>query len=122
MEVPRLGFEWELSCYTTDTAWRDPNLVCDLYHSSWQRQILNPLSEAGDRTHVLMDPSQSLLSTMGTPMAQELPCAAGAATKKKKKKKSEGEGCDPLLRPLKGFQGREPSQTLSAMQKVFQVS
>ena len=29
----------------------------DLHHSSWQRQILNPLSEARDRTHVLMGTS-----------------------------------------------------------------
>ena len=25
--------------------------VCDLHHGSWQRQILNPLSKARDRTH-----------------------------------------------------------------------
>ena len=29
-----------------------------LHHSSQQRQILNPLSEARDRTHILMDISQ----------------------------------------------------------------
>ena len=29
-----------------------------LHHSSWQRWILNPLSEARDRTHSLMVPSQ----------------------------------------------------------------
>ena len=29
--------------------------ICDLQHSSWQRQILNPLSEARDGTCVLMD-------------------------------------------------------------------
>ena len=34
------------------------NRVCDLYHSSWQHQILNPLSEAMDRTCNLMDPSR----------------------------------------------------------------
>ena len=32
--------------------------VCDLHHSSWQRWILDPLSEAGDRTYILMDTSQ----------------------------------------------------------------
>ena len=32
--------------------------VCDLYHSSQQRWILDPLSEAKDRTSILMDPSQ----------------------------------------------------------------
>ena len=26
-----------------------------LHRSSWQHQILNPLSEAGDLTHILMD-------------------------------------------------------------------
>ena len=30
----------------------------DLHCSSWQRQLLNPLSEAKDWTHVLMDTSQ----------------------------------------------------------------
>ena len=29
-----------------------------IYHSSWQRQILNPLSESRDRTCVFMDASQ----------------------------------------------------------------
>ena len=32
--------------------------VCDLYNSSWQRWILNPLSEARDRIFILMDTSQ----------------------------------------------------------------
>ena len=34
---------------------QDPSLVGDLYHSLWQHQILNPLIEARDGTHVLMD-------------------------------------------------------------------
>ena len=60
MKVPRLGVESELQlpAYTTATATQDPSLVFDLYHSSRQRQILNPLSEARDRTRVLMDTSQ----------------------------------------------------------------
>ena len=60
IEVPRLGVELELqlSAYTTATAMQDLSLVCDLYHSPWQRQILNPLSEARDRTCALMDASQ----------------------------------------------------------------
>ena len=33
----------------------DPSHVCDLHHSSWQRRILSPLSEARDRTRILMD-------------------------------------------------------------------
>ena len=49
MEVPRLGGELELQllAYTTSTATPDPSHVCNLHHSSRQRRILNPLSEAG---------------------------------------------------------------------------
>ena len=58
-EVPRLGVELELQlpAYTTATATRDLSHVCDLHHSSQQRRILNPLSEARDRTRNLMDTS-----------------------------------------------------------------
>ena len=51
MEVPRLGVESELQplAYTTATAMPDPSCVLRL-HSLWQYQILNPLSEARDRT------------------------------------------------------------------------
>ena len=50
MEVPRLGVksEIQLLVYTTGTVMKDLRLVCDLYHSSWQCQILNPLIEARD--------------------------------------------------------------------------
>ena len=50
MEVPRLGVKSELQllAYTTATEIPDLSHVCDLHHSSWQHQILNPLSEAGD--------------------------------------------------------------------------
>ena len=34
--------------------------ICDLYHSSWQSWILNPLSRARDRTCILMDTSRVL--------------------------------------------------------------
>ena len=34
---------------------RDPSQVYDLYYSSQQRQILNPLSEARDRIRILVD-------------------------------------------------------------------
>ena len=37
----------------------DPSHICDLHHSSQQGQILNPLSEAKDRTCILMDTSHS---------------------------------------------------------------
>ena len=36
--------------YATATAMSDPSHVCDLHYSSRQCQILNPLSEAKDRT------------------------------------------------------------------------
>ena len=50
MKVPRLGVELapQLPAYTTTTATWDLNRVCDLHHSSRQRRILNPLSEARD--------------------------------------------------------------------------
>ena len=44
MEVPRLVLS--LPTCATATAMRDPSHVFDLHHSSWQHQILNPLSEA----------------------------------------------------------------------------
>ena len=63
MEVSRLGIrasiraadirlvsELQLPAMTT----KDQNHVCDLYHSSRQHWILNPLSEARDRTQILM--------------------------------------------------------------------
>ena len=50
VEVPRLGVESELQllAYTTARATQDPTCICDLYHSSQQCQILNPLIEARD--------------------------------------------------------------------------
>ena len=53
MEVPRLGvdLELQLSAYTTATAMQALSHVCDRHHSSWQRQILNPLREAGSNLH-----------------------------------------------------------------------
>ena len=60
MEVPRPGVESELQlpAYITVIAMPYLSHVCDLPHSSWQCQILNPLNEARDRTHILMDTSQ----------------------------------------------------------------
>ena len=60
MEVPRLEVEWYLQPPAYTTATWDPSLICDLQHSSRQRWILNPLSEARDPTHILMDMSQVL--------------------------------------------------------------
>ena len=70
MEVSRLGVKLELPAYTTATGTPDPSRVCDLY-SSWQYQILNPLSETGDRTHNLMVPSQICFccARTGTPVS-----------------------------------------------------
>ena len=57
LEVPRLGVESELQlpAYTTATASRDLSLICSLHHSSQQCRILNPLSEARDRTFIFMN-------------------------------------------------------------------
>ena len=46
----------------------DPSHNCNLYHNSWQCHIVNPLSEARDRTHLLMDTSwiRSHWATTGT--------------------------------------------------------
>ena len=60
MEVPRPeGSNWNpsqscLPASTTAPAMQDLSRVCELHHSSWQGQILNPLSKARNRTHVLM--------------------------------------------------------------------
>ena len=53
MEVPRLGAELEpqLQACTTTTAMWDPSCLCDLYHSSWQCQILDPLRGQGSNLH-----------------------------------------------------------------------
>ena len=52
MEVPRPGVQSELllPATATATAVPDPSRVFDLHHSSWQCQILNPLSGARDQT------------------------------------------------------------------------
>ena len=61
MEVPRLGVESELQLPASATAIATPDpsvYVCDLYHSSRQHQILNPLIESRDRTPDLMVPNR----------------------------------------------------------------
>ena len=57
IEVPRLGIQLELqlSACTTATATLDLSHICDLCCSLRQCWILNPLSEAGDWTRILMD-------------------------------------------------------------------
>jgi len=72
IEVPRLGVQWELQlpAYSTATAMQDLSCICDLHHSSQQRRILNPWSEARDQTRNLMVPSQIRFccTTMETPL------------------------------------------------------
>ena len=60
MEVSRLGVKLKLYllAYTIATATQDPSHDCNLHHNSQQHQILNPLSEARDRTCILMDAGQ----------------------------------------------------------------
>jgi len=41
-------------------AMSDLSHICNPCHSLWKCQILNPLSKARDRTHILMDTSQIL--------------------------------------------------------------
>ena len=58
-KVPRLGAKSELQLpgFATATAKPDLSFICNLHHSTWQCQILNTLSEAKDRTPILMDTS-----------------------------------------------------------------
>ena len=58
MEVPGLESELQLPAYATATAVPDLSGICDLHHGSWQRRILNPLSETRDQTRIFMDPSR----------------------------------------------------------------
>ena len=70
MEVPRLGVEsqQQLTAYITATATRDPSCLFDLHHSSWQRQILNPLERLGTETAT----SWFLVGFVSTAPQQEL--------------------------------------------------
>ena len=71
MQVPRLGLKSELQllAYTTAAAMPDLSCICDLCCNLWPHQILNPLSEAKDGIHILMDTRRllNLLSHTGTP-------------------------------------------------------
>ena len=60
VEVCRRGVESELQlpAYTTATAMLDLSCVLDLHHNPWQCRILNPRSEARDRTCILMETSR----------------------------------------------------------------
>ena len=63
--------ELQLPVRATATTMEDLSHVCDLYHSSQQRQILNPPKEARHRTCNLMVACQICFrcATMGTPNA-----------------------------------------------------
>ena len=60
IEVPRQGVksELQLPANTTAAATPDPSHVCNLHHSSRQCRITNLLTEARDRTCILMDISR----------------------------------------------------------------
>ena len=57
MEVPRLQVESELQLPAEATAMANPDLshIWDVHLSSWQRQTLNPPSEARDQPLILTD-------------------------------------------------------------------
>ena len=57
MEIPRLETELKLQLLAYAIAMPDLSLGCDLHRSSRQRQSLNPMIEARDRTHIFMDTS-----------------------------------------------------------------
>ena len=71
MEFPRpwVQLELKLLAYTTATATPDLSRFCNLHYSSWPHWILNPLSEARDRTCILTNASQICFcwAMMGTP-------------------------------------------------------
>jgi len=77
MEVPRLGTKSELQLPATATATWDPSCVFDLCCSLPKRWILNPLSEARDRTHNLMGTSWVCYcwATTGTPHRAPFLCS-----------------------------------------------
>ena len=52
------GVELELQLPAYAKATWDPSHVCDLYHSSWQCLIPDPLKKARDQTFILMVPSR----------------------------------------------------------------
>ena len=59
----RVNSELQLPAYTSVTP--DPSCVCDLHHSSCQCQLLKPLSEGRDGTHILMDTSRVTTESQG---------------------------------------------------------
>ena len=78
MEVPRLWVQLEIQllAYAIATATPDLSCICYLHHSSWQYQILNPLSMARDPAYILMDATwvHNLLSYSGKSTRAFLKC------------------------------------------------
>ena len=64
VEVPGLGAESELQllAYATATAMPDLSHICNLHRSLWQHWILNLLSKARDRTHILTETMGGVLN------------------------------------------------------------
>ena len=58
----RIGVKSEpqMPAHAIAKATPDLSHICNLHHSSWQHQILNPLRETRDGTHILMRTSQGL--------------------------------------------------------------
>ena len=73
-EIPRVGVKsgLQLPDYATATATWNPSCICTLHHSSQQCWISDPLSEARDWTHILMDISWThfCCAIMGTPISR----------------------------------------------------
>ena len=57
VEVPRLRIKLEVQLLACAIVTQDPNHICNLRCSLWHHRILNPMSEAREETHVLMDTS-----------------------------------------------------------------
>ena len=68
--------KWELSCQPTPQPQQHRIRAASVNYSSWQRQIPDPMWEARDRTHILMDTSQIWFccSTTGTPWISKALC------------------------------------------------
>ena len=57
MEAPGLGVEWKLQLPAYATAMPDLSHISNPHHGLQQGRILNSLSEARDRTCILVDTS-----------------------------------------------------------------
>ena len=82
MEVPRLGGEWQLQppASAPATSTRDLSCVCSLHCRSQQRQILYPLSQARDRTRVLVGAGGVCFPRPRRELCELLPCPLSAAS------------------------------------------